>query len=209
MAGTLAISVALAYLLGSLPAGYLAGRMAGVDIRKVGSGNVGATNVTRVLGKKFGYPVFAVDFFKGVAAITAAALIANANHLSPASVDLCAASAALFAVIGHSYPVWLRFEGGKGVATTLGCLFGLDWIVAIAVCAVWYFIFQATRYVSLASIVAALTLPLTVGAMLIWKQLPSPVLFYFSLFLAVLVIFRHRSNLSRLIKGTEPRFDRK
>ena len=209
MAVTLAISALLAYFLGSLPAGYLAGRMAGVDIRKVGSGNVGATNVTRVLGKKFGYPVFAIDFFKGVAAITAAALIGNANRLSPMSVDLCTASAALFAVIGHSYPVWLRFEGGKGFATTLGCLFGLDWIVAIVVCAVWYFVFQTTRYVSLASIVAALALPLAVAAMLIWKQLPSPVLLYFSLFLAVLVIFRHRSNLSRLIKGTEPRFDRK
>ena len=208
MAFTLAISAVLSYFLGSIPAGYLAGRIAGVDIRKVGSGNVGATNVTRVLGKKFGYPVFAVDFFKGVAAITAAALIANANRLSPISVDLCTASAALFAVIGHSYPVWLRFEGGKGVATTLGCLFGLDWIVAIVVCAVWYFIFQTTRYVSLASIVAALTLPLAVAAMVIWKQLPSPVLLYFSLFLALLVIFRHRSNLSRLINGTEPRFDR-
>jgi len=209
VAVTLAISVVLAYFLGSIPAGYLAGRIAGVDVRKAGSGNVGATNVTRVLGKKFGYPVFAVDFFKGVAAITAATLIANANRLSSISVDLCAASAALFAVIGHSYPVWLRFEGGKGVATMLGCLFGLDWIVAIVVCAVWYFIFQTTRYVSLASIVAALTLPLAVAAMLIWKQLPSPVLLYFSLFLALLVIFRHRSNLSRLIKGTEPRFDRK
>ena len=119
MAVTLAISAVLAYFLGSLPAGYLAGRMAGVDIRKVGSGNVGATNVTRVLGKKFGYPVFAIDFFKGVAAITAAALIANAHRLSPMSVDLCTASAALFAVIGHSYPVWLRFEGGKGFATTI------------------------------------------------------------------------------------------
>ena len=209
MAVTLAISIALAYFLGSLPAGYLAGRMAGVDIRNAGSGNVGATNVTRVLGKKFGYPVFAVDFFKGVAAVTVSALIANANRLSPTAVDLCTASAALFAVIGHSYPVWLRFEGGKGVATTLGCLFGLDWIVAIVVCAVWYVVFRTTRYVSLASIVAALALPLTVAAMLIWKQLPSPVLLYFSLFLAVLVIFRHRSNLSRLINGTEPRFDRK
>src|SRR2546430_12888198 len=89
----------LGYLLGSIPAGYLAGRIAGVDIRKVGSGNIGATNVTRVLGKKFGYPVFAIDFLKGVAAITAAALFANTNRLSPASVDLCTASAALFSVI--------------------------------------------------------------------------------------------------------------
>src|SRR5438105_15356494 len=107
--------------------------MAGVDILKLGSGNVGATNVTRVLGKKFGYPVFGIDFFKGVAAITAAALIANANRLSPMSDDLGTASASLFAVIGHSYTVWLRFEGGKGLDTTLRCLLVLDWNVSIVV----------------------------------------------------------------------------
>ena len=206
---TLAIAAAIAYLLGSFPAGYLGGRLAGVDIRKLGSGNVGATNVTRTLGKRFGYPVFAVDFLKGVAAVLAAATLTKGDNADPRFVDLCTATAAVFAVMGHSYPVWFRFQGGKGVATMLGTLFALNWIVAIVVCAVWYAVFQATRYVSVASIAAAVALPTAMAAMLIWNQLPSPVLLYFTLLLAALVIFRHRSNLSRLFKGTEPRFDRK
>lgn len=209
MWSTLPIAIVTAYLLGSFPAGYLAGRLAVVDIRKLGSGNVGATNVTRTLGKKFGYPVFALDFLKGVAAVLVAASLAKGEDLDPRFVDLYSATAAVFAVIGHSYPVWLRFRGGKGVATMLGTLFALNWIVAIIVCAVWYAVFRATRYVSVASIAAAVALPAAMAAMFIWNQLPSPVLLYFTLLLAALVILRHRSNLSRLFKGTEPRFDRK
>ena len=145
--------------------------------------------------------MFAVDFLKGVAAVLAAATLTKGDNADPRFVDLCTATAAVFAVIGHSYPVWFRFRGGKGVATMLGTLFALNWIVAIIVCAVWYAVFQATRYVSVASIAAAVALPTAMAAMLIWNQLPSPVLLYFTLLLAALVIFRHRSNLSRLFKG--------
>jgi glycerol-3-phosphate acyltransferase PlsY len=206
---TFATVALLAYLLGAIPTGYIAGRIGGIDVRKVGSGNVGATNVTRVLGKRFGYPVFVVDFGKGLAAVAVGMMVAKNAQSTPKFVDLCGALAAIFSVIGHSYPIWLGFKGGKGVATTLGSLFGLHWISAAVVCVVWIVAFQVTRYVSLASIAAAIALPVTVATMLFLKQLQTPILLYFTVFLAGIIVLRHRSNLSRLLKGTEPRFARK
>ena len=206
---TFATVALLAYLLGSIPSGYIAGRIGGIDVRKVGSGNVGATNVTRVLGRRFGYPVFVVDFGKGLAAVAVGMMVAKNAQSTPQFVDLCGALAAIFSVIGHSYPIWLGFKGGKGVATTLGSLFGLHWISAAVVCVVWIVAFQLTRYVSLASIAAAIALPVTVATMLFLKQLQTPILLYFTVFLAGIIVLRHRSNLSRLLKGTEPRFARK
>jgi len=206
---TLASVAALAYLLGSFPAGYIAGRLAGIDIRKVGSGNVGATNVTRVLGKRFGYPVFILDFAKGLGAVVLAVIMGKASHSSAQFVDLCGAIGAICSVIGHSYSIWLGFSGGKGVATLMGALFGINWITALIVCLVWIVAFQTTRYVSLASIAAAVALPVTLAIMLFLKELPTPIPLYFSFFLGTIVILRHRSNLSRLLKGTEPRFVRK
>jgi glycerol-3-phosphate acyltransferase PlsY len=206
---TFAIVALLAYLLGSIPAGYIAGRIAGVDVRKVGSGNIGATNVTRVLGKRFGYPVFIVDFAKGLAAVTLGVMIAKAAQSTPQFVDLCGAIAAISSVIGHSYPIWLGFKGGKGVATSLGSLFGLNWVAAAVACVVWISVFQLTRYVSLSSIAAALALPVTIATMVFLKQLQTPILLYFGVLLAAIIVLRHRSNLSRLLKGTEPRFARK
>lgn len=199
----------LAYLLGSLPTGYIAGRLVGVDIRKVGSGNVGATNVTRVLGKRFGYPVFLVDFAKGLAAVMLAVIMAKAAQSSAQFVDLCAAIGAICSLMGHSYSIWLGFSGGKGVATLMGALFGINWITALIVCVVWIVVFEATRYVSLASIAAAVALPIALAIMLFLKELPTPIPLYFSFCLGAIVVVRHRSNLSRLVKGTEPRFVRK
>ena len=204
-----ALVALVAYLLGSIPSGYIAGRIAGVDVRKVGSGNVGATNVTRVLGKQFGYPVFIVDFAKGLVAVAVAEVIAKDAQSTPKFVDLCTTLAAIFSVIGHSYPIWLGFKGGKGVATSLGSLFGLNWVAATVGCVVWIVAFQATRYVSLSSIAAVLALPVTVATMMFLKQLQTPILLYFVLCLATIIVLRHRSNLSRLLKGTEPRFARK
>jgi glycerol-3-phosphate acyltransferase PlsY len=197
------------YLAGSFPTGYLAGRLAGVDIRKIGSGNIGATNVTRALGKPFGYSVFVVDLAKGFVAVMLAKFIAQGNELSAGMVDFYGAVAGVCSVLGHSYPIWLGFKGGKGVATSIGALFGLNWIAALIVCVVWVIIFQTLRYVSVASIAAALAFPITIGAMLALNQLKTPVLLYFSLILAAVVIVRHRSNLSRLLNGTEPRYSRK
>ena len=206
---TFATVALLAYFLGSIPAGYLAGRIRGIDVRKVGSGNVGATNVTRVLGKRFGYPVFVVDFGKGLIAVVVGVMIAKTAELTPTFVDLCGAVAAIFSVLGHSYPIWLGFKGGKGVATSLGSLFGFNWVAATVVCLVWIVVFQVTRYVSLASIAAAIALPVTIATMLFLKQLQTPILLYFAVCLAAIIVLRHRSNLSRLFKGTEPRFARK
>lgn len=199
----------IAYCIGSFPSGYLAGRMRGIDIRKVGSGNVGATNVTRVLGKRLGYLVFLVDFCKGLVAVLLAQAIARRCGLNSMATDLCAALGGIFSVVGHSYPVWLGFKGGKGVATSLGVIFGISWIAALVMCAVWVVMFKITRYVSVASIAAAIALPLAMIALYFLGTLQSSVLVYFSLCLAAIVVFRHRSNLSRLFDGTEPRFARK
>ena len=203
------LSAVLGYFLGSFPSGFIAGRIAGIDVRQAGSGNIGATNVTRLLGKRIGYLVFVLDFTKGALAAILAMFLARNSGAREEIVELYAAVGGVFSVIGHSYPIWLSFKGGKGVATSIGMLFGLNWAAAMIVCVVWFVTFQLTRYVSLASIAAALALPGAIGAMLLLGQLTTPVLLYFSLGLAALVILRHRSNLSRLFNGTEPRVIRK
>jgi glycerol-3-phosphate acyltransferase PlsY len=199
----------IGYLIGSFPAGYLAGRIAGIDIRTVGSGNVGATNVLRVLGKRFGYPVFLVDFAKGIAAVVLARVMAKSGGSSENTVDLASMLAGICAVVGHSFPLWLKFRGGKGFATSLGVLFALVPLAAAIVCIVWVVTFEIGRYVSLASVVAAIALPITVAVMFFLHRLNTPVFLYFSICLAAVIVVRHRSNLSRLAKGTEPRFVRK
>ena len=201
--------VLISYLLGSIPAGYLAGRIAGIDIRHAGSGNIGATNVTRVLGKRYGYPVFVVDFLKGLMAVSISIFIEKRVQPVLVPTELLGIVAAISCVIGHSFPVWLSFKGGKGVATSMGALFGLVPFVALIGVAVWVITFEMTRYVSVASMTAALAVPVSILILIPLKQTGGAVLLYFSICLAALVIFRHRSNLSRLVRGTEPRFKRK
>jgi glycerol-3-phosphate acyltransferase PlsY len=201
--------VLVSYLLGSIPAGYVAGRIAGIDIRHAGSGNIGATNVTRTLGKGYGYPVFAVDFLKGLAAVIISVSIGQRAQPISVPVELFGIVAAVCCVLGHSFPVWLRFKGGKGVATSAGALFGLMPRVALIAVAVWLIIFYLTRYVSVASMIAALAVPITILSMMFLGQRGETALLYFSICLAAVVIIRHRSNLSRLGRGTEPRFKRK
>ena len=201
--------VLISYLLGSIPAGYLAGRIAGIDIRHAGSGNIGATNVTRVLGKRYGYPVFVVDFLKGLMAVSISILVEKRVQPVLVPTELLGIVAAISCVIGHSFPVWLSFKGGKGVATSMGALFGLVPFVALIGVAVWVITFEMTRYVSVASMTAALAVPISILILMPLKQTGGVVLLYPSICLAALVIFRHRSNLSRLVRGTEPRFKRK
>ena len=204
------VSVGLiTYLVGSFPTGYVVGCLRGIDVRKVGSGNVGATNVTRILGKHFGYPVFVIDFLKGLVAVLLAGAISHRCHFDSIASDFCAALGGIFSVVGHSFPVWLGFRGGKGVATSLGVIFGISWVAALIMGALWIIIFKITRYVSVASIAAAVVLPVAMIALFFLNQLRSPVLVYFSLCLTAIVVIRHRSNLSRLLSGTEPRFSRK
>jgi acyl phosphate:glycerol-3-phosphate acyltransferase len=198
-----------AYLIGSIPAGYLVARLVGVDIRTVGSGNIGATNVLRTLGKRYGYPVFLFDFLKGVVAVKMSIFIHEKSVTLAPSPELFGILGGICCVLGHSYPIWLRFKGGKGVATSGGVVFGLMPVVAVIAGLVWIVAFQATRYVSVASIAALLSMPVASGLMLWLGYLPAPALFYFSLGLAGIVIIRHRTNLSRLAHGRESRFGRK
>ncbi|MGB9476446.1 MAG: glycerol-3-phosphate 1-O-acyltransferase PlsY [Candidatus Udaeobacter sp.] len=206
---TLAAVVIGSYLLGSIPFGYLAGRIAGVDIRECGSGNVGATNVLRVLGKSFGYPVFAADFFKGFAAVKVSILIAMRIQPEWISSETFGIAAAISSVLGHSFPVWLGFKGGKGVASSGGALFALAPVAALFGAGIWIVTFLLTRYVSVASVTAAAALPLIILIITWLSQSAGKSLFYLSVCLAAVVIWRHRSNLLRLMHGTEPRFTRK
>jgi acyl phosphate:glycerol-3-phosphate acyltransferase len=197
----------LSYFLGSVPSGYLAGRIAGIDIRTRGSGNIGATNVTRELGRLYGYPVFLADFGKGLASVAIAKLVGHQFSLTSWEEPLQIV-AAIFCVVGNTFPVWLRFKGGKGVATSAGALFGLSPLAVLIALIVWVVTFEITRYVSLASVVAAAALPLTIFIIAQLKPANGSLLFYFSICLAVIIVLRHRSNLLRLIRGTEQRFDR-
>lgn len=204
----LAVILVGSYLLGSIPFGYLAGRFAGIDIRNFGSGNIGATNAVRVLGKKYGYPVFALDFLKGLGAVRISMLMAQGPPPGWNSPEIFGIAAAISCVIGHSYPPWLKFKGGKGVATSAGALFALAPVAGFVGIAIWMVTFWVTRYVSLASVTAAIALPVVIWAIR-WRNENAKAIFYFSVCVAAIVIWRHRSNLSRLLRGTEPRFTRK
>src|SRR5215472_1914172 len=163
---TFAIILIGSYLLGSIPSGYLAGRLVGIDIRKTGSGNIGATNVTRTLGKGYGYPVFVVDFLKGLAAVRLSIFVARQTQFAGTWLELIGIMAAVACVIGHAFPVWLQFKGGKGVATSAGALFGLLPLATLVGAVVWLIAFKLTRFVSVASITAAMLLPIVIFIML-------------------------------------------
>jgi glycerol-3-phosphate acyltransferase PlsY len=206
---TLAMLLIGSYLLGSVPFGYLAGRLAGIDIRQVGSGNVGATNVVRVLGKKYGYPVFLLDFLKGFGAVQLSMLMISGRPPEWSSSEIVGILAGISSILGHLYSPWLKFKGGKGVATAAGALFALAPVATLICIAIWVIVFWLTRYVSLASIVAAGLLPLII-LVLSWRdQTQLRPLLYASACVAAFIVWRHRSNLSRLMRGTEPRCIRK
>lgn len=207
---TLVLILAGSYLLGSIPFGYLIGRIAGIDVRNTGSGNVGATNVVRVLGKRYGYPVFMLDFLKGFGAVKISMLFATGSSSGGNASETFTFGiiAAVSSVVGHSYSPWLKFKGGKGVATSGGALFALTAVGGLIGLAIWIVIFWLTRYVSVASITAALVLPIVIFVITRGNE-NAEAIFYFSICAAAVVIWRHRSNLSRLLHGTEPRFTRK
>lgn len=195
------------YLIGSIPFGYLAGRLCGVDIRTKGSGNIGATNALRVLGKKWGYSVFLLDFLKAWLPVKLALGWGIALMVHPASAP--GALAGLCALLGHSFPVWLGFKGGKGIASSAGVMVGLFSLAVFLVClGMWLLLFTVTRYVSIASIVAAISLPVAVGILVLLHR-ADWLGFTVSVVMASLAIWRHRSNIVRLRAGTEPRFERK
>jgi acyl phosphate:glycerol-3-phosphate acyltransferase len=203
---TLAVLLVGSYLLGSIPFGYLAGRLGGIDIRKAGSGNVGATNVVRVLGKRYGYPVFALDVLKGFGAVKISMLMAPGHPREWNSPEIFGILAAMSSVLGHLYPPWLKFKGGKGVATSAGALLALTPVATLTGAGIWIIVFWLTRYVSLASVIAAVVLPILILVVSGRDQNKVKTLVYSSACVAAVVVWRHRSNLSRLMRGTEPRF---
>jgi acyl-phosphate glycerol 3-phosphate acyltransferase len=196
-----------AYLLGSLPSGYLIGRAQGIDIRAQGSGNIGATNTLRVLGKKWGYLCFVMDIGKGAVAVWLAKLWAGpALGIDPTNAAIVAAAGAL---LGHTFPVWLGFKGGKGIATSGGIAIALfPPIVFLVSIGAWIVVFQISRIVSVASLVAASMLGGTLVLLAALHRTP-PVLAVIGVGMTLLAFWLHRSNLARLARGEEPRFERK
>ncbi len=191
------------YLLGSLPFGVWVARAHGVDIFKVGSGNPGATNVKRSIGKKAGNLVFLLDFLKGVLAALWP-LLPVLGFAGGELAERMAVAGMVGAIVGHSFSCFIGFRGGKGVATSLGGLLALSWPVALIGVGVWVAVFYTTRYVSLASILLAASLPLSS-----WLLHQTLFLTLFFCLLAVFIIVRHRANIQRLLAGTESKFAKK
>jgi glycerol-3-phosphate acyltransferase PlsY len=201
--------IAIAWFCGSLPFGYLMGKWHGIDIRQHGSGNIGATNVLRVLGKKAGIPVFALDMLKGLLPVLLVSWSGWLGGIDANQVGLVEVLCAAAAVLGHSFTFWLGFKGGKGVATSAGALIGLaPWALVVAL-VVWLVIFYSTRYVALASVVSAIALPVAMAVIMTMEQRWNLVLLGLGIVLGVLVVVRHRSNIQRLLQGKENRFVKK
>lgn len=189
------LSCFLSYLIGSIPFGYLVAKLTkGIDIRQHGSGNIGATNVARVLGKIPGVVTLVMDMLKGFIAVTMVPMLLSGGELSKI---LCV----VFVISGHNWPVFLQFRGGKGVSTTAGALIGLFPIVFASCFCLWGLVFTLTRYVSAASILAAVSLPVF---LFLYKE---PVGFQvLGVIVALIGIWRHQTNIKRLISGTEKKF---
>jgi len=201
----LVLVIVAAYLLGSIPFGYLIVRaLAGTDVRETGSGGTGATNVSRRVGKAAGAITLLLDLAKGVAAVALAQWLLTSDY----GVNWFVAGAAVAVIVGHCFPVWLRFRGGKGVATGIGVFLSLAPLAVVFAGGLFLLVVRLTRYVSLGSIIAAATIPLFV-----WLQnaFVRPVVgFTYVIAVAIagalLIILMHRANIARLIRGTENRF---
>jgi acyl phosphate:glycerol-3-phosphate acyltransferase len=197
-------------LIGSLPTGYLAGKAKGIDIRSVGSGNIGATNVFRALGKSWGIAVLLVDALKGVVACLLVPVLVL-QWFPQCSKETLSLVSGVGAILGHNYTCWLKFKGGKGVATTGGVVFAWAPLAGVTALVVFVIFVVATKYVSVASIAAAITLPIAAWA---WRGSPSasvgyPVLMYVLAALGAMAIYKHKGNIQRLINGTENRIGKK
>jgi glycerol-3-phosphate acyltransferase PlsY len=201
-------AVVLAYLVGSIPTAYLLVRaVKGVDIRTLGSGNVGATNAGRLLGAWAFVLVFVIDLLKG--SLTTFLIPSMAARLGAPHANALAVCVAVATIVGHNFPIYLGFRGGKGVATSLGVVIALDPIAALAATVAFVLIALVTRIVSLSSILAALCFVVAHFSRIDapWRG-SEAVMSGATLALAVLLIVRHRANLVRIARGTEPRFGR-
>jgi glycerol-3-phosphate acyltransferase PlsY len=199
------VIAAAAYLLGSIPTGFLVARVKGIDIRAVGSGNIGATNVFRILGKPAGILVLVADGLKGFAACSWLADFAvQPFAVAPDKIECLKIVAGICAVLGHNYTCWLKFKGGKGIATSAGVYFALAPLAAGVALGTWIVVFALSRYVSVASIAAAAALPVAV-----WLTNDSLFLGIVTTALGLLAIFKHKGNIQRLLNGTERRLGQK
>ena len=199
-----ALLLAAAYLIGAVPFGLLIARAKGIDIRTVGSKNIGATNVFRCVGAKYGILVFVLDMLKGIAGTLVGAVAGPLLQADATSVLLLRVLCGAAAMIGHIFPVYLKFKGGKGVSTALGLLFGVAPAAAIIGFGGWIVLFVLSRYVSLASCLAAVIVGATV-----WTPLYGAEPRWFCILitvLAVLAVLKHAKNIKRLCTGTENRF---
>ncbi|MDP7396160.1 MAG: glycerol-3-phosphate 1-O-acyltransferase PlsY [Lentisphaeria bacterium] len=189
--------LAACFIVGGVPFGFIIGKCHGVDIREHGSGNIGATNVLRTCGKPAGLLCFFLDALKGFGPVFAVMTYTDATALSISAVS--------GTVCGHIWTPYLRFRGGKGIATSAGALLAIAWIPVVVGLVLWIIVVTATRYVSLGSILAALSLPITgllIGRGLPGEPLSTPIIVLLSL-LAGVAIARHHSNIKRLLAGTE------
>ena len=185
--------IIFAYVMGSVPSGYILGKMSGIDVRSIGSGNIGATNVVRALGKGRGALTLFADAAKGYLPVWVAL------RLEVGAVTI--ALVAIAAFLGHLYPLFLNFQGGKGVATALGALLASQPMATLVLILVFGVAVLASRIVSLGAIAAAIAAPVV-----LWFFSQSPVFVAMGVFLGAMVILRHRGNIQRLLAGTEPRF---
>lgn len=203
-----------AYLVGGIPFGLIIARHRGVDLRKAGSGNVGATNVGRVLGKKWGALVFILDLGKGALVSIVAAKMASSHSESETMRDWIWLACGASCIVGSVFPVYLRFQGGKGVAASLGVVLGIYpylTLPGLLALALWVIVVKVSGYVSLASLSAAVFLPLGYTVMAWFAPWPLSVhypLLALQATLSVLVFIRHRENIRRLLAGTENRIGR-
>jgi acyl phosphate:glycerol-3-phosphate acyltransferase len=201
------LTALVAYLLGSIPTGFLVAKAKGIDIRTVGSGNIGATNVFRQLGTPAGVFVLLADALKGWLAVAVAAKLFFqwfAPEAGARAGEWFAICAGVMAILGHNYTCWLYFKGGKGIATSAGVLVALVPWALLIILGVWIVVFVATRYVSLASICASFTLPFAV-----WLTQHGPEMIAVTAILAALAIYKHKANIKRLLNGTENRIGAK
>jgi glycerol-3-phosphate acyltransferase PlsY len=208
MYAVFAVAIVAAYLLGSVPFAFLIARVHGKDLRTIGSGNIGATNLARAVGRKWGYFCFALDVLKGLAPVAIVGVMRGVPD-TPALLSLWLL-VGIAAIVGHVFPVYLRFKGGKGVATSFGVALGL-WpyftLCAVVALAVWIAVVRIWHYVSLASISAAVAFPiaLILGILTIpaWHSASLWPLMVAAIVIPILVIVRHRENIHRLVAGTE------
>ena len=211
-AGAYLFTAIVGYLLGSIPTGYLFARARGIDIRTVGSGNIGATNVFRILGKPAGIAVLVIDGLKGYAACAwlpdlVFRFVAEKHGVQVADrgfYDVLQIIGGVSALLGHNYTCWLKFKGGKGIATSAGVLAALVPVPFMIILFIWVVMFALTRYVSIGSIAASVALPFAA-----YFTRNSVTIVVVTALMAALAVYKHRANIQRLLNGTESRFGRK